>query len=69
MGNVVAQALKRKLIKARLEYFNFGAPIPLDPELAVSDQAELLPYNKKWEYPRDFLKLGNALLYFFSGSE
>ncbi|XP_046485716.1 mast/stem cell growth factor receptor-related protein Kit-like [Neodiprion pinetum] len=59
--NCRRKALKRKLIKARLEYFNSGAPIPLDPELAVSDQAELLPYNKKWEFPRDFLKLEEVL--------
>ncbi|XP_068992235.1 platelet-derived growth factor receptor alpha-like [Neodiprion pinetum] len=59
--NFRRKALKRKLIKARLEYFNFGAPIPLDPELAVSDQAELLPYNRKWEFPRDLLKLDEVL--------
>ncbi|XP_046622707.1 insulin-like peptide receptor [Neodiprion virginianus] len=59
--NFRKKALTRKLIKARLEYFNIGAPIPLDPELAVSDQAELLPYNKKWEFPRDFLKLDEVL--------
>ncbi|XP_046428757.1 platelet-derived growth factor receptor alpha-like [Neodiprion fabricii] len=59
--NFRKKALKRKLIKARLEYFNSGAPIPLDPELAVSDQAELLPYNRKWEFPRDLLKLDEVL--------
>ncbi|XP_046744273.1 vascular endothelial growth factor receptor kdr-like, partial [Diprion similis] len=55
------KALKRKSIKARLEYFKFGAPISLDPDLAVSDQAELLPYNKKWEFPRSLLKLEDVL--------
>ncbi|XP_046596474.1 macrophage colony-stimulating factor 1 receptor 2-like [Neodiprion lecontei] len=59
--NFRRKALKRKLIIARLEYFDFGAPIPLDPELAVSDQAELLPYNRKWEFPRDLLKLDEVL--------
>jgi FMS-like tyrosine kinase 1 len=24
----------------------------------VDEQAELLPYDKKWEFPRDKLKLG-----------
>ncbi|XP_046744927.1 macrophage colony-stimulating factor 1 receptor 2-like [Diprion similis] len=59
--NCRRKVLKRKMIKARLEYFNFGAQISLDPELAVSDQAELLPYNKKWEFPRDLLKLDEVL--------
>ncbi|XP_046745280.1 vascular endothelial growth factor receptor 1-like [Diprion similis] len=59
--NYRRKTLKRKMIKARLEYFNFGAQISLDPELAVSDQAELLPYNKKWEFPRDLLKLDEVL--------
>ena len=30
----------------------------INPELPVDDQAELLPYDKKWEFPRDKLKLG-----------
>ncbi|XP_046742716.1 macrophage colony-stimulating factor 1 receptor 2-like [Diprion similis] len=59
--NYRRKALKRKIIKARLENFNFRARISLDPELAVSDQAELLPYNKKWEFPRDLLKLDEVL--------
>lgn len=44
--------------KAGLDKFNQGAVDCLNPELGVDDQAELLPYDKKWEFPRDKLKLG-----------
>lgn len=33
----------------------------LNPDLRVDDQAELLPYDKKWEFPREKLKLGKQL--------
>jgi FMS-like tyrosine kinase 1 len=31
--------------------------------LPVDEQAELLPYDKKWEFPRDKLKLGEWLCF------
>ncbi|XP_046482601.1 vascular endothelial growth factor receptor 1-like isoform X1 [Neodiprion pinetum] len=55
------KSLKRKLIKARLEYFNNGDATILSPDVAVSDQAELLPYLKKYEFPRSLLILGDVL--------
>ncbi|XP_046746923.1 vascular endothelial growth factor receptor 3-like [Diprion similis] len=55
------QRLRRKLIKARLEYFNNGNSVTLNPDVSVSDQAELLPYVKKYEFPRSLLTLGDIL--------
>lgn len=45
---------------AGLENFDKGALENLNPELTVDDQAELLPYDKKWEFPREKLKLGKT---------
>lgn len=30
----------------------------INPNLGVDEQAELLPYDKKWEFPIEKLKLG-----------
>lgn len=46
---------------AGLDNFEKGALECLNPELRVDDQAELLPYDKKWEFPREKLKLGKYL--------
>lgn len=32
----------------------------MNKELPVADQAELLPYDGKWEFPRELLTLGNV---------
>jgi hypothetical protein len=63
--NVVAnsslQRLRRELNIAGLTNFEKGALESINPELPVDEQAELLPYDKKWEFPRDKLKLGESL--------
>lgn len=43
--------------------FNFeeGNPDGINPDLALDEQAELLPYDKKYEFPREKLKLGKQL--------
>ena len=41
--------------------FEAGDPSAINPELGVDDQAELLPYNSEYEFPRDKLKLGKQL--------
>ena len=46
---------------AGLANFEKGALDSINPELPVDEQAELLPYDKKWEFPRDKLKLGESL--------
>ncbi|PNF14062.1 hypothetical protein B7P43_G03563 [Cryptotermes secundus] len=53
--------LRRELNIAGLANFEKGALDSINPELSVDDQAELLPYDKKWEFPRDKLKLGKQL--------
>ncbi|KAF2903029.1 hypothetical protein ILUMI_03161 [Ignelater luminosus] len=53
--------LHRELKKVGLENFENGALESLNPDLGVDDQAELLPYDKKWEFPRERLKLGKQL--------
>lgn len=53
--------MRRQLKIAGLENFEKGALENLNPDLRVDDQAELLPYDKKWEFPREKLKLGKQL--------
>jgi FMS-like tyrosine kinase 1 len=50
--------LRRELRIAGLANFEKGALENLNPELGIDDQAELLPYDKKWEFPIEKLKLG-----------
>lgn len=39
-------------------HFEEGAIENLNMELGVEEQAELLPYDRKFEFPREKLKLG-----------
>lgn len=43
-------------------HFEKGDLECLNPELCIDDQAELLPYDKKWEVPMDKLKLGTCFI-------
>jgi hypothetical protein len=47
-----------KLFTAGLENFENGALDHLNPNLTIDDQAELLPYDKRYEFPIEKLKLG-----------
>jgi len=38
--------------------FERGAVESWNPDLGIEAQAELLPYDKRWEFPREKLKLG-----------
>lgn len=51
------QALKR----AGLANFEDGLPDQLNPDLDLNEQADLLPYDKRFEFPREKLKLGQQL--------
>ncbi|KAG4073862.1 hypothetical protein HA402_014067 [Bradysia odoriphaga] len=53
--------LRRELKAAGLANFDEGHPDRINPELALDEQAELLPYDKKYEFPREKLKLGKQL--------
>lgn len=49
---------QEKIKKLEEVLFNEGKIEDLDPELDISDQAALLPYDRKFEFPREKLKLG-----------
>ncbi|CAK9796532.1 Vascular endothelial growth factor receptor 1 [Anthophora plagiata] len=53
--------MRKELMEAGLMHFEEGAVECLNPDMTVDDQAELLPYDKKWEFPREKLKLGKKL--------
>ncbi|XP_014211548.1 vascular endothelial growth factor receptor 1-like [Copidosoma floridanum] len=53
--------MRKQLLEAGLTYFEEGALDCINPELMVDDQAELLPYDRKWEFPREKVKLGKQL--------
>lgn len=40
--------------------FEKGAVENINPELGIDEQAELLPYDQKWEFPTENLKLGEG---------
>lgn len=46
---------------AGLANFEKGAVEHINPALSWNEQAELLPYDRKFEFPRDKLKLGMQL--------
>ncbi|XP_051172493.1 vascular endothelial growth factor receptor 1-like isoform X2 [Leptopilina boulardi] len=52
---------RQKLIDAGLTFFKEGALESINPELTLEDQAEHLPYDKKWEFPQEKLALGTQL--------
>lgn len=41
--------------------FEHGNVSGLNPELALNAQADLLPYNGKYEFPRNKIKLGKEI--------
>lgn len=51
----------RELKAAGLANFESGDPESINKELGLDDQVELLPYNRKYEFPRNKLKLGKQL--------
>ncbi|KAK3920398.1 Vascular endothelial growth factor receptor 1 [Frankliniella fusca] len=55
------QKLRHKLTQLGLMHFEEGAIENLNMDLGVEDQAELLPYDKKFEFPREKIKLGKTL--------
>ncbi|XP_071452914.1 vascular endothelial growth factor receptor 1-like [Hetaerina americana] len=41
--------------------FHEGALLTIDPDLGIDEQAELLPYNPDFEFPREKLKFGKQV--------
>ncbi|XP_023029906.2 PDGF- and VEGF-receptor related isoform X3 [Leptinotarsa decemlineata] len=52
---------RRMLKNLGLLNFEKGAIENLNPDLGIDEQAELLPYDKEWEFPIEQLKLGKQL--------
>lgn len=53
--------LMRQMKAAGLANFEEGSPDSINPDLALGEQADLLPYDKRYEFPRDKLKLGKLV--------
>ncbi|XP_059483009.1 vascular endothelial growth factor receptor 1-like isoform X2 [Neocloeon triangulifer] len=53
--------LRNELTRAGLHQFEVGAVECINPDLGVDEQAELLPYDRKWEIPKEKIKLGKQL--------
>ncbi|XP_065345799.1 vascular endothelial growth factor receptor 1-like isoform X2 [Cloeon dipterum] len=53
--------LRNELTRAGLHQFEVGAIECINPDLGVDEQAELLPYDRKWEIAREKIKLGKQL--------
>lgn len=51
----------RELKSAGLANFEEGNVDSINPDLDLGEQADLLPYDKKYEFPREKLKLGKQL--------
>ncbi|CAH0721653.1 unnamed protein product, partial [Brenthis ino] len=52
---------KKELLAAGLWYFNEGLPKSINPELGIDEQAELLPYDERFEFPSEKLQFGKQL--------
>ncbi|XP_051172490.1 vascular endothelial growth factor receptor 1-like isoform X2 [Leptopilina boulardi] len=55
------RVMRKQLMEAGLTHFEEGALECLNPDLTLDDQAEHLPYDRKWEFPREKLELGKQL--------
>lgn len=53
---------RKELAAAGLLYFKEGVKKSLNPDLGIDEQAELLPYDEKFEFPAEKLILGNIIL-------
>uniref|UniRef100_A0A1B6CIS1 Receptor protein-tyrosine kinase n=1 Tax=Clastoptera arizonana TaxID=38151 RepID=A0A1B6CIS1_9HEMI len=59
--NLKHKKFKKTMLEAGLLHFEKGNIESLNPDLDLQEQADLLPYNTKWEFPREKLKLGKQL--------
>ena len=57
--NVVFQDKFKAMSEKQVKEFHSGNPDALNPEMSISDQAHLLPYqSQKWEFPEKSLRMG-----------
>lgn len=52
---------RKELAAAGLLYFKEGVTKSLNPDLGIDEQAELLPYDERFEFPPEKLTLGNYI--------
>ncbi|XP_023952476.2 vascular endothelial growth factor receptor 1 isoform X2 [Bicyclus anynana] len=52
---------RKELAAAGLLYFKEGVTRSLNPELGIDEQAELLPYDERFEFPPEKLNFGKQL--------
>ncbi|XP_023245093.1 vascular endothelial growth factor receptor kdr-like [Copidosoma floridanum] len=55
-----AKFKEKQLLKAGDTHFKEGAVDLINPELTIDEQAELLPYDIRWEFPIEKLRLGSG---------
>lgn len=55
------QRAMRELKAAGLQHFEEGDVDSINPNLPLGEQADLLPYDSKYEFPKEQLELGNVL--------
>lgn len=53
---------KRKVIFPGAHELLKGNPNDINPHLRMEEQTELFPYDRRWEFPRNRLKLGRISL-------
>lgn len=53
---------KKELQEAVQDLFNSGRIEELNPDMPAEEQAQLLPYDPKWECSRADIKLGEILI-------
>jgi hypothetical protein len=59
LRDTILQKKVQQLTEHEVKFFLEGATENIDLNVALDQQADLLPYNPNYEYPRENLKLGN----------
>ncbi|XP_046394628.1 vascular endothelial growth factor receptor 1-like [Ischnura elegans] len=66
VGYLIWRIMKEKkrvnmLTTQDIVHFHEGNLLTMDPQIGIDEQADLLPYNKEYEFPREKLKFGKQL--------
>lgn len=56
---------RKELAAAGLLYFKEGVTKSLNPDMGIDEQAELLPYDERFEFPSEKLVLGMLYPYYY----
>lgn len=60
-GHLVSQRIIHHQGAAGIKQLLKGRGNSINPDIPIVEQTELLPYDKRWEFPRSRLKLGNLI--------